>query len=759
MDNSTGSNRTAQVLDRSQGSGEDAVTLTLLDGQKLFGRLKPFRPQATQLCLLPDPLDLEQRAVREVAVEAVAYVAFHRSKEPLVSLPSEQERWRVRTVIGDEWLVYAAPHSVANGSGFVARPVNDTVYDALYLYRHGLISCERDVPLGTILVSSGALGPAALEQGLLIQRRERSMPIGQILVEQKKLDAVTLDEAADLQKQQNLRIGEVLRDAGLLSAVDLDRALSEQRRRKGRRLGEILVDLNALTERDLALTLGHKFALPFVEPEQLVVSPPAVALVGLDLIERLQVLPLALSERALTVAVADPTDNAVVEALRVATKRRICLVVTTSSALKTQIDEVVRRLRASVPADAPSRMDRKTDPSPGAIADDGVGKLLNDLLGDAYRRQISELYVEASGKMRRVTIRYRAGDQWLVHTAFPPIVRNALVARLKAAAQLDVSERRKPQQGIMRWSLGDAHAVLRVTTFPNAAGDEDVALRMRGPSRVMTLEEVGLSGDNLTLVRRVMAWKRGLVLCAGTVGSGKTTMLHSLLGTEPRSDAETLTLEYPIEIVNPACRQIAVGPELGTAFADTARLLLQASPNVLMIGELRDDQTARIAVEGVLRGGLVLAGVAASGAADALLRLECAGIPRSVLGEIPVCVVTTRTVRALCTHCSVREASSRAEYERLSSAYGAERFGRETGVHEAAQLQLARARGCPHCSQTGYQGLLGVHEVVTHASTATGDQRATSALHHVRRSLLHDAICKVVAGRIDLAQLTSLGLD
>ena len=210
-----------------------AVTVALLDGRRVIGRLGKFSPQMPDLLLDVDPGSKDKLRSPRLRGEELAYIAFHHSSEPPPPVPSSFERWRVRVAGGEEVAVHAASQSVSSPLGFLARPAADERYRAIYFYRHGVSARERDAPLGAMLVSSGVLGKGALEQGIAAQTEGRNVPIGQILVEQKKLDKDTVDEAAELQKRKRLRLGEVLQEAGLVSAADIEQALAEQKKRKG----------------------------------------------------------------------------------------------------------------------------------------------------------------------------------------------------------------------------------------------------------------------------------------------------------------------------------------------------------------------------------------------------------------------------------------------------------------------------------------------------------------------------------------------
>ncbi|HEX6243392.1 MAG TPA: hypothetical protein VFZ61_20905, partial [Polyangiales bacterium] len=272
----------AEAWERQTGleiGGAAQVVVALLDGRRIQGRLPKFSPQMPDIVIEPDPEQREKLRSPRLRAEEIAYVGFVRGTDAMPPIPSHYERWRVRVAGGEEVLVHAAPQSVSNALGFLARPAEER-FRAVYFYRHGVSARERDAPLGAMLVSAGVLGKSALDHGVAKQSEARNVPIGQILIEQRKLDKETVDEAAELQKRKRMRLGEVLQEAGLVSAADIDAALAEQKKRKGKRLGEMLVELGYLQERDLAMTLAVKFDLPFVNLDEVAINPEAGQLAG-----------------------------------------------------------------------------------------------------------------------------------------------------------------------------------------------------------------------------------------------------------------------------------------------------------------------------------------------------------------------------------------------------------------------------------------------------------------------------------------------
>jgi len=759
------------------------VTVAMLDGRRVTGKLAKFSPQMPDLMLEVDPSAKDKLKSPRLRGEELAYIAFHRGAEPMPPVPGNFERWRVRVAGGEELAVHAAGQSVSNPLGFLARPAADERFRVVYFYRHGVSARERDAPLGVMLVSSGVLGKGALEQGIAAQTEGRNVPIGQILVEQKKLDKDTVDEAAELQKRKRMRLGEVLQEAGLVSAQDIEAALAEQKKRKGKRLGEVLVDLGYLKERDLAVTLALKFDLPFINLDEVAVNPEAGRLAGREFIAKYGVLPVDVDAKTLTLAVADPTSIDPIDMLRVQTQRRIRDVLVTSSQLKRHVAEFLQKDEAREAATAEAAMSsilqgitaenvKAAEPEDddakdvGAPRDDegGIIRLVNQIIIDAYRRGVSDIHIEPNGKERNLVVRFRVDGECATYQELPPIVRNALVSRIKIISKLDISERRKPQDGKIRFKLPDRQLELRVATIPTVNGNEDVVMRILAASKPMPLDNMGLSARNLLDLKRVAAQPYGLILCVGPTGSGKTTTLHSVLGHLNTPDMKIWTAEDPVEITQPGLRQVQVQPKIGFTFAAAMRAFLRADPDVIMVGEMRDPETASTAVEASLTGHLVLSTLHTNSAPETITRLLDMGLDPFSFGDALLAVLAQRLARSLCKQCRVREQGSEDELVELSRLYGNELFQQDFGIETGPDFQLFRPRGCEACGKSGYKGRLGLHELlvtnddIKHsiAEKEPVERIRAHALKAGMRTLLQDGIQKVLAGNTDLKQVLAV---
>jgi type II secretory ATPase GspE/PulE/Tfp pilus assembly ATPase PilB-like protein len=775
----------AEAWERQTGleiGGAAAITVALLDGRRIAGKIAKFSPQMPDLMIEADPDQKDKLKSPRLRAEEIAYIGFARGSEAMAPIPSGYERWRMRVAGGEELIVHAPPQQVSNALGFLARPEQDK-FRAIYFYRHGVSARERDAPLGAMLVSAGVLNRGALEQGIAAQSAGRNVPIGQILVEQQKIDKETIDEAAELQKRKRMRLGEVLQEAGLVSADDIEAALSEQKKRKGKRLGEVLVDLGFLKERDLAVTLALKFDLPFVNLDEVAINPEAGQLAGRDYVAKYGVLPLDMDAKTLTLAVSDPTSIEPIDMLRVQSQRRIRDVMVTASQLKRHVMEYLQREEAREAATAEQAMssilqglsaenvnaqvpDDDDAKDVGAPRDDegGIIRLVNQIIIDAYRRGASDIHIEPNGKERNIVVRFRVDGECSTYQELPPIVRGALVSRIKIISKLDISERRKPQDGKIRFKLPDRQLELRVATIPTVNGNEDVVMRILAASKPLPLESMGLSARNLVGLKKVAAQPYGLILCVGPTGSGKTTTLHSVLGYLNTPDMKIWTAEDPVEITQPGLRQVQVQPKIGFNFAAAMRAFLRADPDVIMVGEMRDPETASTAVEASLTGHLVLSTLHTNSAPETITRLLDMGLDPFSFGDALLGVVAQRLARALCKQCRVREQGTQEEFDELAKAYGRDLFEQDIGIQYGEDFQLYRARGCDACGKSGYRGRLGIHELLVSndeikhaiADKAPVEQLRTQAIKAGMRTLLQDGVQKVLSGQTDMKQVLAV---
>jgi type II secretory ATPase GspE/PulE/Tfp pilus assembly ATPase PilB-like protein len=502
----------------------------------------------------------------------------------------------------------------------------------------------------------------------------------------------------------------------------------------------------------------------------------------------------------LVVAVPDPWDQRLLDELRFISEHKVLAVGAVPGTLAPAVAGAYRpaagvagaALVAAPAATAPARpctlrdlaadlaahagADTAVDPGTVSESDNTLVRLVNRLIADAIGLRASDIHIETAEPPRPVRVRLRVDGELVAHLEVPAQYRFALVARLKIMADLDISEHRKPQDGKIDFArFGGAHVELRMVTVPTSRGLEDVVLRLLSSLKPMPLESIGLSAGNLAGLRSVMAKAYGLILISGPTGCGKTTTLHSVmreLNTEVR---KIWTAEDPVEITQEGLRQVQINARIGWTFAAAMRTFLRADPDVIMIGEMRDEETARIAVEASLTGHLVMSTLHTNSAPESVTRLLEIGLDPFMFSDSLLAVLAQRLVRRLCKHCRVADLLDDPALQSLAHQYLASSNGigpapaalvaRWRQVHGDAQGRLRRyhRQGCPLCDGTGYKGRMGLHELllsdervrerVRHRATAAELQAAGLAAGMV--TLRQDGIEKVLAGLTDLSEVVA----
>jgi type II secretory ATPase GspE/PulE/Tfp pilus assembly ATPase PilB-like protein len=686
----------------------------------------------------------------------------------------------IHVVGGLTFTVVSGEASVSDRLGFWAMPSSAASgFSEIYFYAHGINACEDKTTLGALLLETGALGDDGLARGLEELAAERATQIGEILVSQKKIGEEAVAAAAATQREgvakgRRLRLGEVLVEVGIATEQDIAAALEEQKKKRGKRIGEVLVEMGLVKELDLAKALSRKFNIPFVDLNELEVSPKAVAMVSQDLIQKYQVLPLRADDTTLTIALSDPLAFEALDMLRFALGKRIVEMVAMPSQIASRIEALVVVGENTVATDQMEEIlstikidsmgDGAQDAKDLTIArddDSGVAKLVNQIIFDAYSRGASDIHIEPDGDEKEVTVRFRIDGICEVYRRFQPALRSRLVARLKIMAQLDITERRKPQDGKIRIRLKDKPLELRVATIPTVTRDEDVVLRILAAGEPLAMDKLLLSPRNYTEIKRLVEKPYGLILAVGPTGSGKTTTLHSLVGAINTPVRKIWTAEDPVEITQRGLRQVQVHPRIGFDFAAALRAFLRADPDVILVGEMRDPETASMGIEASLTGHLVFSTLHTNSAPETVTRLVDMGLDPFTFSDALLGVLAQRLARRLCTACRTEYEATQGEREELATYYGHREL--EEAL-DGRPLRLFRSPGCPKCEGRGYKGRLGLHEVLVNSEEirlaiqrkAPVDDIRSLAAAGGMRTLVQDGIQKCLSGLTDMRQVLAV---
>ncbi len=341
-----------------------------------------------------------------------------------------------------------------------------------------------------------------------------------------------------------------------------------------------------------------------------------------------------------------------------------------------------------------------------------VVKLVDQIIIAAYRKNASDIHIEPSPISRATSIRFRLDGVCQEYMKVPNKMVRGIVSRIKIMSNLDIAERRLPQDGKIKFRRkGVPPFEMRVATLPTAGGYEDVVLRILASAGAMELDEMGLTARNEEVMKRIIVKPYGLILAVGPTGSGKTTSLHAILGYINKPGIKIWTAEDPIEITQAGLRQVEVKPKIGLNFARVMRAFLRADPDVIMIGEMRDEETASIGIEASLTGHLVFSTLHTNSAPETVTRLLDMGLNPLNFSDAFLGVLAQRLTRKLCTNCSEEYPLDQEEFEELRRDFGAEKFD-QTGIQYGPDLTLRRPIGCELCSNTGYRGRMGIHELM-----------------------------------------------
>jgi type II secretory ATPase GspE/PulE/Tfp pilus assembly ATPase PilB-like protein len=606
-----------------------------------------------------------------------------------------------------------------------------------------------------------------------------------------------------LERQARIKpvpIGEALIGLGKITAAQLAVALKKQKDTKNVPLGQILVEMGMVSTADLQTAFARKMGYPLVELKSFEYDVAALRLVPLSLALRLKVQPLMLNKGLLVVAMPDPLQFKVLEEIEFTTQLKVMPVLCTGDEIGAKISRTYREvglaehlqesadtLHPPEPGDAPQQdvfqlaselvVDSRDAEEERQIeqSDNTLVRLINSMILEAYQQGASDIHIEPYPGRQKLKIRFRIDGKMRPYLELPASYRSALIARIKIMCDLDISEKRKAQDGKINFAkFGGLKLELRVATIPTTHGLEDVVMRILASSRTMALADVGLSARNLALFTEAIERPYGMVLCVGPTGSGKTTTLHSALHHLNRPERKIWTAEDPVEITQHGLRQIQVNPKIGWSFATSLRALLRADPDVIMVGEIRDQETAEIAVEASLTGHLVMSTLHTNTAAETITRLIDLGLDPFSFSDSILAVMAQRLVRRLCPHCVQRHEMSKEELEQLtvdfqSSLSHDDALRDSSSLHRLwidtygkdGKLQSAHAPGCEKCGRTGFRGRLGIHELLVVSPElrhmiqvrSRSEDLLQRALSEGMRTLRQDGIEKVLLGQTSLAEV------
>ena len=751
---------------------QSELIIKLLDGSDRYGILnQEFDPVSGHIDFF---CTAEQRS-NKLDLSEICFIKFL-GKPDLGDSFSEDEFFEdVTTLTGDRFHLRLKKSGKRVAQGFYGYPVEiDSDFKSIFFTSSSLKKRKHEKPLGEVLSQQGLINEAALDEALTEQKELRDRRVGEIIAEKAEVPQIVVEQAIENAHKNGqspkARVGDILVEAGLVTNQQVEEALQEQASGKRKRIGLILIEKGLITEDQLLEALAHKFGLKVINLEETKIEPEALKKVPRDMIIRMQSLPISLQGTTLTVATATPTDPTISENLRFATNCQIELVCARTTQLGEKIADIFDQNDDSVEdlIDELEDLDVEIDDEPEidkiTESDSKVINLVNKVLLDASNKGISDIHFEPGMGPQPLKIRYRRdGICYTVHQ-IAATYKAAVISRLKIISKLDIAEHRRPQSGKILLKQAGERIEYRVEITPTVGGQEDAVLRVLASSKIIPLDDLGFSANNLERFKEMVHKPYGIILCVGPTGSGKTTTLHSALAEINTPETKIWTAEDPVEITQEGLRQVQVHPKIGFTFESALRSFLRADPDVIMVGEMRDPITAKTAIGASLTGHRVFSTLHTNNAPETVIRLIDMGMDPFNFADAMLGIIAQRLARRLCKGCKEAYHPKKDEYNDLVEAYGVEQF-KEDGLPKFSKdLTLMKTVGCDACEGQGYSGRIAVHEVMTNSPEIKRAIKQNSGVEEITRLAMQqgmrnirmDGIQKIFQGMTDLLQVNKV---
>lgn len=593
------------------------------------------------------------------------------------------------------------------------------------------------------------------------------------------LSVASLKKLSMAKPPRKMTMGRSLLDCiayrGLIKQAELDAAIEESLSREID-LETLLLDKYRVPKSALGSALSEFYQCPYVSyDERTVIDPELLKNLSFDYLKRSAWIPLKRQGAILDIVINDPHDlekgldirrafPGTTTRFSVGLRRDIeqYLFVATGQANGGSITEILGELVDE------AGIERNGEAESGEIDenDSAIVRLANQVIAEAYRLGASDVHIEPYSDRKETAVRFRVDGSCFTYMRIPAVYRRAIVSRLKIMANLDIAERRKPQDGKIRYKLAkDREIELRVATLPTAGNNEDVVLRLLTAKDTMPLEAMDFSPDVLQVVKELSEHPHGIFLCVGPTGSGKTTTLHAVMKHINTDERKIWTAEDPIEITQEGLRQVQVHPKIGFTFAAAMRAFLRADPDVIMIGEMRDKETADIAIEASLTGHLVMSTLHTNSAVETITRLLDMGCDSFNFADAMLGVLAMRLCKRICSHCKETYHPTQQEYDELVQGYGA-RYWDKLGVPYTEDWTLSRGRGCEICNHSGFKGRVALHELLVGSediknliqAKARTAEILSVAMRDGMVTLLQNGIQKVLRGLTTYRQVRAVAI-
>lgn len=528
-------------------------------------------------------------------------------------------------------------------------------------------------------------------------------------------------------KITNLKLGQILINSGVLTEEQLHQALMRQ---KGTniRLGRILIEDQFLSEMQIIRSLEQQLSIPYLDLSSISVDPALSAIVPEDLARSNLIVPIKRDGIILTVAVADPLDYNGINDIGTYTKLKINPVIAEHDKLETKIRELYTTQKAFAAAMelSASQQEAQSELYESAQGtDQPIIRFVNNMIEQAVLLKASDIHIEPQEKSMR--IRFRVDGRMSLYMETSAELIPSVVSRIKFIGGMNIAEKRIPQDGRISYKIGDKGIDMRISVLPCVYGEKVVIRITTALSFALVKEEIGFLPENLIKFNEMLKNNHGIILLVGPTGSGKSTTLYTALKEIMRDDINIVTVENPVEMIIPNITQVDVNSKAGLTFSSVLRSILRQDPDVVMIGEIRDTETAEIASSVAITGHLVLSTLHTYDAASSIVRLVDMGVEPYMVSSSMLGVVAQRLVRTLCPHCKQEYWASEDDLAAL-------------GLEKGTRLQLYRAKGCSYCSGKGYKGRTAIHEIMPVSSAIKSCINHGKSMDEIRETAIKEGM-------------------
>ncbi|MBI5375789.1 MAG: Flp pilus assembly complex ATPase component TadA [Candidatus Schekmanbacteria bacterium] len=623
-------------------------------------------------------------------------------------------------------------------------------------------ACKQMVPaktklkLGEILVKEKIIKEEELQRLLILQKESTEhLPIGEICIAE---GLITRHELKNIIKQygKEMRIGELFTSMGLINEKQVGEALQKQKV-LNKKLGETLVEMGCINEENLIMALSHQLDIPRIKPDPLLIEASLLNSFNRKFLETNYFIPVFNDENNVTIAMADPLDENLIISIKSTIKDNVIVGIASKEeilfAIKNVYEKVHLKDLGSFNGSESSSLSKSqltignVDLSRG---DDKIVSVVNYIISNGVKEGASDIHIEP--QQNRLRIRYRIDGVMVHKTDLPSSIAPNVASRIKAVCQLDISEKRRHQDGKIYANVMGKEIDLRVSTYASVYGETIVIRILHRQSSLIDIESLGLSPINLSRFRKIVDSPTGVILATGPTGSGKTTSLYAVLCYLNKKNYSIITVEDPVEYMIDGVVQGKLDPKLGMSYMDFLKSMMRQDPDVLMVGEVRDKVAAEATIQAALTGHKVLSSFHTDDSTSALLRLMDMGIETFLISSTIVSVMSQRLVRTICGYCKVEDTD--LDPEVLASFH--------ISPDDAQNHKFYKGKGCDKCNHTGFKGRTAIHELLVLNDSirdAILQRMPSSEIRHIARqaaeliSLREDGIYKSLKGITTLKEI------